>query len=176
MTSGVGIVNLWSPEHVIQESGESFVKACSSTSNPPTFPVFFKVVISILWKLCLEDNFFSPHLQMVFFGYMVFSILFGLLADRYGQIGWLWTDRLALKDDLEFSFVCSFVVTSSLLFFRGHFSVNTQVRKYGNILLWHHMPEFQEDACLPAFSSFPEIPVPIPGPHSPGVQLTDEPS
>lgn len=41
VTPGVAISNLWSPECIKQESGESLVKTCSSASSPCTFPAFF---------------------------------------------------------------------------------------------------------------------------------------
>lgn len=164
----MGSISLWSPECGDQRQ-ESFVKTRSSPSTPCTFPVDFS------WRWmngkCRKSTysrepayriiFFSLHLQMVFFGYMVFSILFGLLADRYGRwkVGWPW--RMIWNFLLRWCHPCFSLADISF--------VNNPDRMGGNVLLWHHVPEFR--ARLLAFSSFPGVPVLIPGPCHPGMEL-----
>lgn len=75
-------------------------------------------VIRCEWQL--ENWQVALVTTMVFFGYMVFSILFGLLADRYGR----WKVSRALGYNLESS-LGYFVVSASLsLLASGHLPVN----------------------------------------------------
>lgn len=159
----MGSISLWSPEHGNQRQG-SFVKLLPLAHFQSTFHedewMGNAANQHILESLPTGSFFLTPPPDGVFWLHDIQHPLW----PTCWQI-WPLEGRLALKNDLEFSFV----MMSPLLLFNGHFFVYNQDRMGGNVPLWHHVPEFQ--ACLLAFSTFPGVPVLIPGPRHPGMEL-----